>query len=105
MSRPRLKVSVLCLTLALGASFSLAATPRKVSAPLRSSEIGAPWSLFAHLWGSLTSLRGQAGATADPNGRSGAQSTKDNGASLDPDGRSGAQSTTDNGASLDPSGK
>ena len=104
MSRPRLKVSVLCLTLALGASWNLAAVPRKTSTPVRAAAIGTPWNLLAHLWGSLTSLWGQEGATADPDGKSGTQPTTDAGCTADPNGRCLTQPTTDNGATADPDG-
>jgi len=104
MSRPGLKVSVLCLTLALGASWNLAAAPRKTSTPARASAIGTPWNILVHLWGSLTSLWGQEGATADPNGKSGSRATTDNGCSADPDGRCLTQTTMDAGATADPNG-
>ncbi len=86
MSRSRLKVIFLCLLLTLGASWSLSAAPHK-PAPTRASALDSPWDLFAHLWGSLTSLWGQAGATADPNGRGATSPTTDNGATLDPSGK------------------
>ena len=105
MSRTRrLKVSVLCLTLVLGASWNLAAAPRETSTPARAAAIGTPWNLLTHLWGSLTSLWEQAGALADPDGKSGIRPTTDAGCSADPNGRCLTQPTTDTGATADPSG-
>lgn len=103
MSRPCLKVTVLCLVLALGASLSLSAAPLK-PAPARVAALDSPWNLFAHLWGSLTSLWGQEGASLDPDGRSATRPTTDAGCSADPNGRCTTGATTDAGASLDPNG-
>jgi len=104
MSRPCLKVTVLCLILTLGASLSLSAAPHK-PAPGRASVLDSPWTLFAHLWGSLASLWAQEGASADPDGRSVTRSTTDAGCSADPSGRCTTSPAADTGATLDPSGK